>query len=100
MKRKAEYYYSEFRRYVKRKDLAAYDNEFLKRKTHSYKFFIPFICRYIDLDKEVEKLKKPEESALFGYFINEYCYEHSQFYKNIMEAKNTPTTDDRNFLFK
>lgn len=100
MKSKTDYYYRGFRKYVKRKDLEAYDNEYLKRKTHNYKFFIPFIYRYIDLDKEVKKLKKLEESALFGYFINEYCYEHSQFNKNIMDAKNTPTMNDHKFLFK
>lgn len=100
MSSKTYYYYSGFREYVKSEDLEAYDNEYFKRKTHNYKFFIPFIYKYIDLDKEVKNLKEPEESTLFGLFINEYCYKHSQFHKNIMEAKNTPTTDDRNFLFK
>lgn len=100
MNSKTYYYYSGFRKYVRSKDLEEYDNEYLKRKIHNYKFFIPFICKYIDLDREVKNLKTPEESTLFGLFINEYCHKHSQFYKNIMEVKNTPTTDDRRFLFK
>ena len=100
MSSKTDYYYRGFRKYVEHKDLEEYEKEYLKRKTHNYKFFIPFIYKYIDLDREVENLKTPEESTLFGLFINEYCYKHSQFHKNIIEAKNTPTTEERKFLFK
>jgi hypothetical protein len=41
--KKCDKLYIGFRKFVKKKKLTDYDNEFFEKKTRTYKFMIPFI---------------------------------------------------------
>lgn len=92
--------YMGFRTFVSKEDLESYDNEFMARKAHSYKFMIPFIYRYVDVNDHINQLQCPEDSALFAFFLNVYCERNSKLSKAVNESKDTPRMMDREFLFK
>ena len=94
------YLYMGFRDYVSKEDLESYDNEFMARKRHSYKFMIPFIFKYIDVNYHLNQLQNPEDSALFAFFLNVYCERNSELAKALKESKDIPRMMDRKFLFK
>lgn len=96
----SDFLYMGFRSFVSKEDLESYDNEFMARKTHSYKFMIPFIYRYVDVNYHLNQLQNPKDSALFAFFLNVYCEKNSKLFKALNESKDTPRMMDRKFLFK
>lgn len=96
----AEKLYVRFRNYVNKSQLNEYDNEFMSKKRHSHQFMIPFIYKYIDIEREQFRLEDENKLSIIAFFLNDYCVKHSDLHKNIQEAKNTKRHIDRNFLFK
>lgn len=92
--------YMGFRSFVSMEDLKRYDKEFMARKVHSYKFMIPFIYRYVDVNYHINQLQCSEDSVLFAFFLNVYCERNSGLSKAIKDAKETPRMIDRKFLYK
>lgn len=92
--------YMGFRSFVSKEDLERYDNEYMVRKVHSYKFMIPFIYRYVDVNYHLNQLQCSKDSALFAFFLNVYCERNSELSKAIKEARDTPRMVDRKFLYK
>lgn len=89
-----------FLRYVPDEKREDYEKEYYSRSIHNYKFFIPFIYRYVDIDKAVKDIKSREEEIFLAYFLNVYCEKQSKMIRGLNEAKNIRHNIDRKFLFK
>jgi len=98
MKETAKLYLG-FRKLIEKDKLKDFDNEFLKRKVHNYKFMIPFIKRYIDIEKlknEAKDHKIIELLNLFDVYSNKIILNQ----KWIKDVKKMNPTHSKNFLFK
>jgi hypothetical protein len=94
--KKCDKLYIGFRKFVKKKKLTDYDNEFFEKKTRTYKFMIPFIHKYINVEKLKNKLVHKDDIEFFKFF-NVYANRDPKW---IDEVKSMGSTLDRNFLFK
>jgi len=92
--------YNELRKFVDIKKVLAYDNEFFDNKKRSYKFMIPFIHKYIDIETLKSEVTETSQTKLITFFLNDYCLRNSKLTKYLNKVKNMPTTVERNFLFK
>jgi len=92
--------YIGFRDFVVLEKLKDYDNEYFSRKKPSYKFMIPFIYKYIDIDTLKSEVTETSQTKLITFFLNDYCLRNSKLTKYLNKVKNMPTTVERNFLFK
>ena len=102
--KKCDKLYIGFRKFVEKKKLKDYDNEFFEKKTRTYKFMIPFIYKYINVDKLKNKLVQKDDIKLLKFF-NVYANTKVNIYANrypkwINEVKSMGSTLNRNFLFK
>ena len=101
--KKCDKLYIGFRKFVKKKKLTDYDNEFFKKKTRTYKFMVPYIHKYVNVDKLKYKLVHKDDVELFKFF-NVYANTNVNVYANrepkwIKEVKSMGSTLDRKFLF-
>ena len=60
--------YLGFRKFIQKEKLRDYDNEFFEKKRHTYKFMIPFIYKYVNVDKLKNKLVNKDDISLFYFF--------------------------------
>lgn len=95
MMKEAERIYRDFRRFVKDDDINRYDEEFYSKKRHTYKFIIPFIFRFIDVEYELQNTSDREEERFLALFLNDYCQQK----KNRNQNRDMKRFVDRNFLF-
>ena len=100
--KKCDKLYIGFRKFVKKKKLPDYDNEFFEKKTRTYKFMVPYIHKYINVDKLKYKLVHKADIELFKFFN---VYENTKANANrdpkwVEEVKSMGATLDRNFLFE
>ena len=94
--KKCDKLYIGFRKFVKKKKLTDYDNEFFEKKTRTFKFMIPYIYKYVNVDKLKYKLVHKDDIELFKFF-NVYVNRNPKW---VEEVKSTGATLDRNFLFE
>lgn len=97
--REAERIYVNFRRFVKNDDVNRYDEEFHSKKRHTYKFMIPFIFRYVDVEWELKNTSDREEEKFLALFLNEYCQRDKNQIKSLSQTRDIKRFVDRNFLF-
>ena len=97
---KAYFFYEGFRKYVPKKKLADYDNEFFNRKSYNVKFVVQFIEKYVNLSYYHKNLKDDNDAYLFNHFVIEFSQLNSKTDKAFKEFKNTRSHLDTNFLFK
>ena len=102
--KKCDKLYIGFRKFVKKKKLTDYDNEFFEKKTRTYKFMVPYIHKYVNVDKLKYKLVHKDDVELFKFF-NVYENTKVNVYANrdpkwINEVKSTEATHNIKFLFK
>ena len=102
--KKCDKLYMGFRKFVQQNKLTDYDNEFFKKKSRTYKFMIPYIHKYINVDKLKNKLVQKDDIELLKFF-NVYANTKVNIYANrdpkwINEVKSIRSTLDINFLFK
>jgi len=93
--KKCDKLYIGFRKFVKKKKLIDYDNEFFAKKTRTYKFMIPYIYKYVNVVEFKNKLVHKDNIKLFKFF-NVYVNRQPEW---INEVKMEPT-HNRKFLFK
>lgn len=96
----AYFLYDGFRKYVPKKKLSDYDNEFLNRKSYTVKFMVKLIESYVNLKYYHKNLKDENDAYLFNFFIIEFSQLNSKTDKAFKEFKKTPNTQDINFLYK
>ena len=97
--KEAERIYINFRRFVKNDDVIRYDEEYHSKKRHTYKFMIPFICRYVDVEWELKNTSDREEEKFLALFLNEYCQQDKNQIKSLSQTRDMKRFVDRNFLF-
>ena len=102
--KKCDKLYIGFRKFVQQNKLKDYDNEFFEKKSRTYKFIIPFIHKYINVDKLKYKLVHKDDIELFKFF-NVYKNTKVNAYANrdpkwVDEVKSMEATHNINFLFK
>ena len=88
-----------FRRFVKNDDVNSYDEEFHSKKRHTYKFMIPFIFRYVDVEWELKNTSDREEEKFLALFLNDYCRQDENQIKSLSQTREMKRLVDRNFLF-
>ena len=93
-------FYTGFRDFVDKEKLKEYDNEYFSRKRPTYRFMIPFIYKYIDIESLQNKVTDTSHIKLITYFLNDYCLRNSKIIKSLNKVKDMPITLDINFLFK
>tara|TARA_Y100000591_G_C21755645_1_gene657219 strand:- start:372 stop:599 length:228 start_codon:yes stop_codon:yes gene_type:complete len=69
----SERLYIGFRNFVKKEKLDEYDNEYLSKTRPGYKFMIPFIYKYVDVESLKNKSLDLDKINLVTYFSNIYC---------------------------
>ena len=90
--------YMGFRKFVTKNKLTEYDNEYFKKKTRTYKFMIPFIHKYININKLNNQLIfLDKEDVEIIKFFNLYVNRHHNW---VDEVKSILPTHNQNFLFK
>ncbi len=94
----SEKLYMQLRDLVDKEKLNDYDNEYLSQNKHTYKFMIPFIHKYIDI--EAVKVTDKGHIDLITYFLNDYCSRESKILKGLNKLKGIPTTNNIKHLFK
>ena len=94
--KKCDKLYMGFRKFVQQNKLTDYDNEFFEKKSRTYKFMIPYIHKYVNVDKLKNKLVHKDDIKLFKFFN---CYINRQS-KWVDEVKSMEATHNINFLFK
>ena len=97
--KEAERIYRDFRRFVKDDDIIRYDEEFHSKKRHTYKFIIPFIFRFIDVEYELKNTSDREEERFLALFLNEYCQQEKNQIKSLSQTRDMKRFVDRKFLF-
>jgi hypothetical protein len=90
--------YMGFRDFVDKEKCNKYDNEYFSKKRPSFKFMIPFIHKYIDI--EAVKVTDKGHIDLITYFLNDYCSRESKILKGLNKLKGIPTTNNIKHLFK
>lgn len=83
----SESLYLGFRDFVEEKRLNEYDNEYFNKKKPGFKFMIPFIYKYVDVDSLKNKVKEPNQISLVTYFINDYCFRNLIVLKELKKIK-------------
>ena len=83
----SESLYLGFRDFVEEKRLNEYDNEYFNKKKPGFKFMIPFIYKYVDVDSLKNKVKEPNQISLVTYFINDYCSRSLEVLKELKKIK-------------
>ena len=96
----SEKLYMGFRDFVDKEKLNKYDREYFSKKRPGFKFMIPFIYKYADIDSLKSKVTDLNQISLIAYFLNDYCSKNSKVLKNLKKVKDEPITVERNFLFK
>ncbi len=96
----SEKLYMGFRDFVDKEKLNKYDSEYFSKKRPGFKFMIPFIYKYADIDSLKSKVTDLNQISLIAYFLNDYCSKNSKVLKNLKKVKDEPITVERNFLFK
>ena len=94
--KKCDKLYIGFRKFVPKERLRDYDKEFFKKSTRTYKFMIPYIHKYVNVDKLRNKLIDKDDFELFKFF-NCYVNRHPKW---VDKVKSIEATHNRNFLFK
>lgn len=97
--KEAERIYINFRRFVKNDDVNRYDEEFHSKKRYTYKFMIPFVFRYVDVEWELKNTSEREEEKFLALFLNEYCQRDENQIKSLSQTREMKRFVDRNFLF-
>jgi hypothetical protein len=92
--------YLGFRDFVVTENLKDYDNDYFSRKKPSYKFMIPFINKYINIETLKNQVTDTSQTRLITFFLNDYCLRNSKIIKSLNKIKDLRTTVERNFLFK
>ena len=96
----SEKLYMGFRDFVDKEKLNKYDSEYFSKKRPGFKFMIPFIYKYVDIDSLKSKVIDLNQISVIAYFLNDYCSKNSKVLKNLKKVKDEPITVERNFLFK
>ena len=94
--KKCDKLYIGFRKFVQQNKLTDYDNEFFEKKSRTYKFMIPYIHKYVNVDKLKNKLEHKDDIEIFKFF-NVYANRHPN---GVDEVKSMEATHNINFLFK
>ena len=94
--KKYDLIYLGFRKFVKKKKLIDYDNEYFERKKHTYKFMIPFILKYINIEKLRNKIYHKNDFKILDLF-NTYVNRDPKWIDKVISMK---ATHEINFLFK
>ena len=76
-----DFLYIGFRPYVKKKELAAYDSEYIDNGKNSLSF-AKTCLRFIDINKYSKKTKQSFDALLFNYYLIEM---------DVFGMKQTPT---------
>lgn len=92
--------YLGFRDFVVTENLKDYDNDYFSRKKPTYKFMIPFINKYINIETLKNQVTDTSQTRLITFFLNDYCLRNSKIIKSLNKIKDLRTTVERNFLFK
>ncbi len=95
----AYFLYEGFRKYVPKKKLSDYDNDFLSRKIYTVKFMVGFIDKYVNVKYYHKKLKDKNDAYLFNFYVIEFSQKYSKVNIALNEFKNTPRTIDTNFMY-
>ena len=91
--------YTGFREFVPKDKYKEYDNEYLSRKTHTKKFMVSFINKYIDVKKLSKKVKRYEDQTLCAFFLNDYSFRATKRSKEINKFKRFRSDYNPRYLF-
>ena len=90
--------YNELRKFVDIKKVLAYDNEFFDNKKRSYKFMIPFLEKYINI--QLVRTKITDTKAHSHLVDLEFKTADPKKYRELNKVKGMPRHADKHFLFK
>jgi hypothetical protein len=91
--------YNGFREFIPKDKYKEYDNEYLSRKTHTKKFMVSFINKYVDVKKLSKKIKIDEVQLLCTFFLNDYSFRATKGYKAINKFKRLRSDYNPRYLF-
>ena len=92
--------YTGFREFVPKDKYKEYDNEYLSRKTHTKKFMVSFINKYVDVKKLSKKVKRDEVQSLCAFFLNDYSFRARKQFTVFNKYKAASPDFEKNFLFR
>ena len=92
--------YTGFREFVPKDKYKEYDNEYLSRKTHTKKFMVSFINKYVDVKKLSKKVKRDEVQSLCAFFLNDYSFRARKQFTVFNKYKAATPDFEKNFLFR
>lgn len=99
--------YNELRKFVDKDKVREYDNEFFSQKSLTYKFLIPYLNKYMNLELVKDKMTDPKAQLHLADQLNKFQLYNNKDWQKIMKApswikevKNTPRHIDRKFIFK
>lgn len=92
--------YTGFREFIPKIKYKEYDNEYLSRKTHTKKFMVSFINKYVDVKKLSKKVKRDEVQSLCAFFLNDYSFRARKQFTVFNKYKAASPDFEKNFLFR
>ena len=88
-----------FREFIPKHKYKEYDNEYLSRKTHTKKFMVSFINKYVDVKKLSKKVKRDEVQSLCAFFLNDYSLRATKLYNAINKFKRFRSDYNPRYLY-